>query len=361
MRQPWIHSARIDTAFILAPGLVTAFAVLVFTKLGQGDLTVSLWSWFALVVCIDVAHVYSTLYRTYFDSHERNRLSNWLWLTPLFVWLAGVFLYSFSAIVFWRALAYIAVFHFVRQQYGFVMLYARDERQLPTWCRRLDQFGIYGATLYPLIYWHTHLPREFSWFVDGDFFALPPWLSTPSAWLYGILLAAYLVKECWLRWREQPFNIPRNTLMLTTAASWYVGIVIAQGDLAFTFTNVIAHGIPYLALTCIYMHGKEVREGAARVWFAPRLLILSIGLLILFAYVEEGLWDGLLWREHLALFPGFHYLPHIDTNALLMLLVPLLAVPQLTHYTLDAVIWRLRHHRDWSDTLFWLNRQGSQQ
>ena len=52
-------------------------------------------------------------------------------------------------------------------------------------------------------------------------------------------------------------NVPRNVIVIGTAASWYIGIVAATGDLVFTMTNVVAHGIPYLALTFIYSKGEE--------------------------------------------------------------------------------------------------------
>ena len=41
------------------------------------------------------------------------------------------------------------------------------------------------------------------------------------------------------------------------------------------------------------------------------------------------------------------------TSLALSLIVPLLAVPQLTHYILDGVIWRLRTNQVWRETLFW--------
>ena len=71
------------------------------------------------------------------------------------------------------------------------------------------------------------------------------------------------------------------------------------------------------------------------------------------AFIEEGLWDGLVWREHLRVFPGFAWLPQIGTDAVLAMVVPLLAVPQLTHYVIDSIIWRLRTHPEWRRTLFW--------
>lgn len=52
--------------------------------------------------------------------------------------------------------------------------------------------------------------------------------------------------------------------------------------------------------------------------------------------------------------------PPIDTHRALALLVPLLSVPQMTHYVLDAVIWRLRTHPEWRATLFWQQPPGQE-
>jgi hypothetical protein len=367
MRQPWIHSARIDGSLILAPGLVATGVALGLIAMGHGDRGLSLWTWGLLIVGIDVAHVYSTLYRTYLDPIERPRLAGWLVLTPLAAWAGGVLLYAYSAALFWTLLSYTAVFHFVRQQYGFMMLYSRAERGLPHICRRVDAAAIYAATLGPLLYWHTHLPRRFVWFIDGDFIGLPKFVWTATGPMYAALLGAYLLKEFWLAHTRRVWNLPRNGIVLGTAGSWWVGIVAAGGDLAFTLTNVVAHGLPYMALTFIYARGElqssDVTQAGAlrhratgRYWL--RWLPAAIGLLIALAYLEEGLWDGLVWREHLRLFPGFRSLNPVDADGVLTLLVPLLAMPQLTHYILDGVIWRMRSHPEWRRNLFWHAESG---
>jgi hypothetical protein len=350
--QPWIQSASIDSTFILAPAFLATAGALLIIASGHATAGVSLWSWAALVIGVDVAHVYSTIYRTYCDAEERAKLALWLIATPLASWVIGVLLYSMSASVFWCALAYTAVFHFVRQQYGFVMLYGRGERA-PRLCVRLDQVAIYGATLFPLLYWHTHPSKPFVWFIEGDFIDLPERLWDLAWPLYGLLFIAYLIKEGWLVSKSRTLNVPRNAVVLGTALSWYVGIVIARGDLVFTLTNVVAHGVPYVALTCVFANHRDRQRRRAVSWFAPTLLPLAIGLLIVLAFTEEGLWDGLVWREHLPLFPGFRALPGIESVSALSLIVPLLAVPQVTHYVIDAVIWRLRTHPEWRATLFW--------
>lgn len=358
-RQPWIASRPFDCAFILGPGLLATAAVLLF----PGAFTsrqVSPLLWAALVVGVDVAHVYSTLYRTYLDPEEFRQRRTLYVLAPLIGWLAFAALYSLGAMVFWRCLAYLAVFHFVRQQYGFMMLYGRWERsgdgvgrKLSIWGKRLDKAAIYGATLYPLVWWHVH-PRQFSWFVEGDFFALSlPWLADAALVLYAAVLAAYACKEALLLRRTGRFNWPRNLLLGVTALSWWAGIVALDSDLAFTATNVVAHGVPYLALIWLYGRNQARADapgaGALRLLgvlpgarlFSPAWLPLFVGLPVLLAYLEEGLWDGLVWTDHPGLFPSFTLLPQVGSDALLVWLVPLLALPQITHYVLDAFIWRL--------------------
>lgn len=332
-RQPWLYSGLADSVFILAPAFVVTLVVWLAPGWFQSGGDVSPWMWLMLVVGVDVAHVYSTLYRTYMDKAETLRYQGLLIGIPLACWIAGILLYSMGKMTFWRVLAYLAVFHFVRQQYGFLRLYARKEEQ-PRWGRWIDGAAIYGATLFPLLYWHTH-PRSFSWFVAGDFWnGLPGWLSTVGAVFYGVALLAYVAKAL----VTKNGNIPKHLTLAGTALSWYSGIVLHDGDLAFTATNVIAHGVPYMALVWMY----ERKKGSVSRWFRPAMIPGYVAFLLLLAYVEESLWDVLVWRDHTQFFAWLSAVPKLEDQALLSLIVPLLAVPQATHYVLDGFIWKVR-------------------
>jgi len=363
-KQAWIYSAKLDGIFILAPAFAVSAIAIIFRDYFTANHTTGLWAWAFLVIGIDVAHVYSTLYRTYFDSNEF-KARQVLYITiPLLGWLAFVMLYSVGPMVFWRVLAYLAVFHFIRQQYGFMMIYGRKERNMPRWFKTIDKTIIYTSTIYPLIYWHTKLPRDFNWFIEGDFMSLPfPIIGTIAGWFYLAIIIAYVSKEIYLT-RQSGFNLPRNLLLAGTMASWYIGIVLLNSDLIFTFTNIIAHGIPYMALIWIYSRNQAATHKSKKylkyfTWekfFSIQMLPVFIGVLILFAYIEEGLWDGLVWREHGAIFGAFNIFPAVGEKELLALLIPLLALPQITHYLLDAFIWRLKDEKTtWRKTLFLKN------
>lgn len=342
--QAWLHSPFTDGTFILLPAFLAVALVLIFPSVFQNGSETSPLAWLLLVVFVDVAHVYSTLFRTYLDRAEFQKYRRPLLLIPLLAFPAGVALYLVDGMVFWRVLAYLAVYHFVRQQYGFFSIYARKE-QRPIWERRLDAAAIYLATLYPLVHWHCHLPRNFHWFVVGDFVALDwPWLEDLFFGLWVLALAAYLVKETRRSILTSHFNWPKNLILIGTALSWYLGIVTFNGDLAFTATNVVAHGIPYMALVYIYREKKNKGAQKKSNWgmVIGKSLLPFVVLLFVLAYLEEGLWDALVWRDHETLFPWANQLPFIENERILAFLVPLLALPQITHYLIDGFIWRVR-------------------
>jgi hypothetical protein len=166
--------------------------------------------------------------------------------------------------------------------------------------------------------------------------------------IFAAVMLAYIVKEIYFARREGTVNAPKNLLLLGTALSWSVGIVIFSNDLAFTATNVIAHGIPYTALIWIYGRNQRGLRGgtapyvsnAVNLFFRARMIPVYIAMLFALAFFEEGLWDGLVWREHLSIFGLFRLLPRVNSDSAMIWLVPLLSLPQSVHYILDAFIWK---------------------
>jgi hypothetical protein len=119
--------------------------------------------------------------------------------------------------------------------------------------------------------------------------------------------------------------------------SWSVGIVLLNSDISFTLTNVISHGIPYMALVWIY--GNKESKPAFKPGLIPILALTIVAL----AFFEESIWDALIWKEHESLFPFLaHFYPWQLKTETRSIVIPLLAVPQATHYVLDAFIWKLQ-------------------
>jgi hypothetical protein len=328
LRTAWLFSPRIDLGVFLGSFAVAMLALPLGAAAGvlHGDQPD--WAWIPTVLMVDVAHVWATGFRTYFDRVELARRPLLYAGVPSAALVAGALLYRAGPMVFWRSLAYLAIFHFVRQQYGWVALYRA--RAGETRGRAVDAIAVYAATLYPLLYWHTHLPRRFDWFLRGDIVALPAWMEPVGRVLYALALGAYAVRSAY-RWLVRRRGCAgKDVVVLTTAVAWFVGIVAIDSDYAFTATNVLIHGVPYFALVFLV-----ARRSAGASLFA-RTLPAFLGLLWVVAYFEELAWDRAVWQERAWLFG-----PAWDAAASLKpLVVPLLAVPQATHYVLDAFLWR---------------------
>jgi hypothetical protein len=339
LQAAWIGGRWFDLAFIIAPQLLVAVGVLLWSRHLESVRELPVWLWVVLIVGVDVSHVYSTVFRTYLDPRELRRAPNLYRVLPCAVWAVGVVLYSLNSLLFWRVVAYLAVFHFVRQQYGFMMIYRAKARYGSA---RIDQLAIYAATVYPLLYWHCY-GRDFAWFVAGDFAQLRwPAVNKVGLVLYLGILIAYVGQELMNLLHKGFCHFGKNLHLFGTAVTWWVGIVAFDNDVAFTATNVVAHGVPYLALIWLYKVREAKVTGQKGTFFQSGRAPLYVAVLVFVAFLEEALWDGVVWRDHGAVFFWIWGLME-PLQPLQVLLVPLFIVPQVLHYIFDAVIWRLRH------------------
>lgn len=346
-RSPWLFSASLDLAAFLGSAVVSLVLLAIGARFGLLEDDTPEWTWITAVLLVDVAHVYATAFRVYFVPAEFRRRV-WLYtLTPLLAYLIGVALYSEGEQLFWRTLAYLAVFHFVRQQYGWVALYRSRNGETGRVGYWIDTAAIYLATIYPLIYWHTHLPRRFWWFLDHDFAALPGAIERLAAPVYWGALGLYAARSLTRAVLRREFNPGKDIVVATTAACWYLGIVALNSDYAFTVTNVIIHGVPYFVLIDWYRTHQPDRaapvssidRGVGQAPASRRIARITVFLATvwLLAFIEEMLWDRGVWHERSHLFG-----PAWEWGSLRTWLVPLLAVPQISHYVLDGFLWRRR-------------------
>lgn len=337
----WLVSRRFDLWMFLAPAAVALLLVPlgpVVAPTGETPLPM----WFFAVLMVDVAHVWATLYRTYLDGAELRRRPLLYAGAPLAAYLFGLALASISFAAFWTGLAYLAVFHFVRQQYGWVALYNRRDPATRPIDRGVDTVAIYAATVFPLLWWHVHLPRAFSWFLPGDFFEglVPPGLVDLLWPVYVGALVLFAARQLQRRLAGEALRTGKIVVVTTTALCWGIGIVATNTDWAFTVTNVLIHGVPYFGIVwvaCKKSAASYPRGSLLHFIFRGGRVLPFYGILVLIAYAEELGWDRLFWHSTHGLFFG----PAVRPPELLAaLLLPLLALPQVTHYLLDGFIWK---------------------
>jgi hypothetical protein len=91
-------------------------------------------------------------------------------------------------------------------------------------------------------------------------------------------------------------------------------------------------------MVLVFMYARAASREApngvnAKLLTKARGVVIFLSTLWLVAYVEEMLWDKALWHDREWLFGG-------SLDAAAWIIAPLLAVPQLTHYFLDAFLWK---------------------
>ncbi len=339
VRDGWLLSARGDLAVFGGPVLLAALLVALGALLGLPRDGLPPWAFLLLVVGCDVAHVHATAFRAWLDPEQRRLRPGLLLGVPLGCFALGLLLHRQDGLLFWRVLAYLAAFHFVRQQVGWMTYVARQGGERDRRRLAFDRLAVYAATVFPLLWWHAHLPRAFVWFVPGDFApGLPRGVALAAGLLHGVVLVAWLALCARDALVGRGVNRARLLVLGSTWAAWVGGIVLLESDLAFTASNVLLHGVPYAVVVHRWGRARFAGEaGPVAAVFRPGRALLYVGPLVLAAWLEEGLWDRLLWHDHAALFPG----PEVELSpALASVVVALLAVPQASHYVLDAFLWR---------------------
>ncbi len=344
----WIKSATFDFWWFIAPQLLPAIAIFFLPDSFVQTQRTEIFpiSWIFIMLCVDVAHVYSTVYKTYFNPIGWKKHKFRLIFFPFLVWMGGILIYSISSTLFWSCLAYFAVYHFIRQQYGFFRLYSKT----PT-SSKLETFilkcTIYSVTVIPILIWHCRGKQNFHWMQDGDFYYFNlPFLENVFNGILILILIAYLIVEFNEQIRNQKWNLPRLLLTFSTGIAWYVSIVVTNNDFVFSLLNVLGHGIPYFALVWISEKTKPEKPAtkfltyiySKRGWILFYLIVLAM------AYFEEALWDIFVWRENEHVFGMFYFLKQIDSDTILAFFIPLLIMPQVVHYILDAYIWKKKYN-----------------
>ena len=340
---PWLFGPRTD-ALAFTGTAVFALALVALRRFLGWPEELPEWGWLAFVVGVDVAHVYATLFRTYLDGQELARHRARYVGIPALVYVSSVLLHLQGGAVFFRVLAYLAVWHFVRQQVGWAALY-RARAPSTRADALIDQAAIYAATLYPLLYWHAHAPeKQFAWLIPGDFVdvsASAKVLLGPSSVVWLVALFAFAARQLYVAFVHRRVALGKTALVATTAATWYVGIVGSTGDFDFTVTNVLVHGVPYMVLLHSYGRASGKHHGSLGAAIVGRGAVVFVGLLAGCALAEEAGWDRLVWHDHEWLF-GATDMTLGDRSVAAALLVPLLALPQAVHYVLDGLLWRRR-------------------
>lgn len=331
----WLKSKKYDIPFIILPGYLALILAILLRDYYQIT-WVSLLLWVLMSTMIDSAHVFVSLFRTYFSKKAQRLLKMVLLVTPILAFTACYSLIQFDQSTYMKFLIYMVAFHYIRQHYGIIIYYFNKTRSSKS-SRLINQLAIYSTLIVPLIYWHT-VPREFGWYGKiGFYFWDNPRFFELAHYFLILVIALYLLNELLLFVKNKEINLPKNFLFIGLGFSWYYSIVKTDDALTFLLVNNLAHGIPYFAFSW-YFYQVEKENKQAHI-NGKVLMFLAIPVLI--AFITQITTD--LIFEHKYIEPTLGIKPWIVSGELQGMIAATLGTFAITHYVLDAFIWRRKY------------------
>jgi hypothetical protein len=245
-------------------------------------------------------------------------------------------------------LAYVAVFHFIKQQVGFILLYDKTTENINSLkfiSKKIDTLLTWIITGFPFLYWMMNYESiSLNWFIPWEYIFISRLVpQTELIWIiYIISILIYIIFQILLIFRWVKVNPIKYLYILWTAYIWFNGMVVYNSIIVFGFWNILLHGLNYygIIIGSTYQnrnYGKLIQT--MKNFWIVFLSITIISSLLLLGYIEEFFWDQFVWREKTIIFSDFFYNIWYD-QTILTIIVSILWSIQLTHYILDRYIWR---------------------
>ncbi|KAJ9471086.1 hypothetical protein DIPPA_09702 [Diplonema papillatum] len=348
----WIFSARLDFIAHVLPVLAGLALGPLFWRFVEPN-ELPLWGYLVIVVFCDVGHVWGTIFRTYLDTEENGRRWALYNLSPVALF-AGMFLvhYTVSEAYFWMFVGYLAIFHFIRQQWGFLCLYRARAGEADG--RMADCLVHLAGALGPILWWHSSPDREFDWFMRDDPFLvrIPPEVGKPVAVaLWGAALGVYCVMQV-AAYRAGTWNEGKCACMAGCWVTWAFGVLFPHKLVALLFLNMF-HAAPSYMIVYFTARNKwrlqkppTDAERFVRWCTLPGRWPYYLAFFVTIAVVEEVIWELFIWRDYFPDVAKFELTPLGKS-----FFTALLSLPQVVHYFLDAFIWKIESNPGLSDHL----------
>ena len=223
----WLFGRGLDLLGLLAP--VWLAWIILFCLPNAESTEVPEWVWVFLVLGVDVGHVWSSLFRSYGSKSEFRQHRTRFIVTPIALLAIALGLLWMSELWFWRIMAYLAVFHFIRQQYGFTALYRIRES------KRKDTVSI-GKILWVMT-------TAFNWFGGIVWFNSDLIFTVSNVVAHGIpyLVLIWFYRREKARIDQQPNFRPLvwvaqlvfTILLLATFEEWFWDMLVWQDHSVF--------------------------------------------------------------------------------------------------------------------------------
>ncbi len=316
MKKQWIFNSFIKDFAVLWGAAFPLILLLMYTPQGKA------WGLLALVayVFIDSGHAYATAFRTYFKKNIV--FSSPLYLSvPLLCFLI-FFSWAYLGVPYlWSFVLYATFYHNTRQHYGILKWYEKINHSIPN-----SGLFLYALTVLPFIGFHFKSFRYSGIYHEKEFFFYPDQtLFLIFLGLNALTLFTFFSYSLRLHKQGQLQSPVFFSILfpgLVNFCCFSLGTTVDQ----VLVPMVAIHGIAYFFLTARVLERTSNRKLSLWLLIIPVVVVSAV-----FGFLEY-----LTQINFVKSAASFEYRGDWGTS----LAVSLVVTPLMTHYFLDAVIWR---------------------
>lgn len=311
-----------DFAWILFPG----FAAALYFLMAEADNTFYEVMAFIVMGMIDSGHVYSTLWRTYFHKEERISSIIYIW-TPIVIFVIGFLWFHYQIPYLYSFIFYATAYHHIRQFYGVTKWYEKLDQSFTKWSGRF----LYLLSLTPAIAAHFRSDLVIEFYTKKDL------LMYPDQGIHKVIIGVNIILGiCYLlyeinNYRTGDFKLNRCLSVVAPVVLYTSVFYIGKDGFQILLPLMVAHGIPYYAMLGV---------GLTRTRSSRFPTYLSVFKAVLLTAIIFGGFEFYFEREIIDFDEKYLYIPPKLWESMLL---GLYVIPLMSHYTLDAFIWKSKH------------------
>lgn len=351
--QPWLFNPVSDFAGILALPLILCFTLLILERSAAVALFQSL---FFYILIVDFGHIFAQWFRIFSNPMEtRKSKTRYICFCVSTYFVIGAILMAPTLEAVRSFTIYLVIWHFVKQQYGYIRIYSRTDGPKSKVVERLEKFFIQASMFYPVFYSH-YRPELKGFYWESGYIHIP---EGPGSVVNALFAASVIGAGCFYCYHEYKrskknamFNWPKNLALLGGLLGWNLAVFMSRGNSTIFFTVVLVHDMTYIMM--VWLTGRRDRKLQTAdsnpkewqewlrwtsplgfVWYFFTLNL--VGLIVICAYyqIEKG---------HLAyeVFFGdfFSALPSLKDTAFSGFGTSIFFTTQVTHYVMDGYLWK---------------------
>lgn len=313
----WIFSSYLkDSLLLYLPGHICLILLLTANFYGLGSISLFLTA--TIFIFIDSGHVYTTFLRSLkegISSVNKQKIFKFLIIYSLIM----LFIQFLDGSLIWKIALYATIFHYIKQNIGFLRFYERLEKL----SKKTNRLYLYSFQLLGIFSIHFREDSQLEYYSSNDIFSFPnSQILTGIQSIYALLFIVWLYSSFKFYLKQKKIN--STILYITSIAVLFSFPLFPFLKIQLVLIPFIAsHGLPYM-----FLISKTLKIDQTRIYTKNLILLFVVLTALSFGAIETIVQENLINYIHMEFSMG---------NALFNVLF---LAPLFLHFYMDSFLWK---------------------